>query len=216
MMQGIFKQPSQPMWTVLLIMAMLRVSRVFRNRSVPLACTGLSLSSRAYDERPSKLMIVAHPDDESIFGGEALISSRGWMVICATGASNERRRNEFMGAMHSVRANYTMLDHADHMHSGNFDPRLEDTLIRLLAEHPYEMIVTHSKHGEYGHPQHRALHQIVLRIVGNRRLYMFGTNWLGRAQMSAAKEMLLKHYSREPSVRYLRAMAEREKLMRLQ
>jgi LmbE family N-acetylglucosaminyl deacetylase len=76
-------------------------------------------------------MIVAHPDDESLFGGESLTSSSDWMVICVTGGSNERRRNEFMRAMHSIRVNYTMLDHADHMHSGNFDPRLEKTLISL-------------------------------------------------------------------------------------
>ncbi|HDR7646817.1 TPA: PIG-L family deacetylase [Bacillus mycoides] len=31
-----------------------------------------------------KLMIVAHPDDESIFWGAALINENGWKVICLT------------------------------------------------------------------------------------------------------------------------------------
>lgn len=197
-------------------MAMSRISRVLvRRRPTPLTCTGLVISSRAYVERPSKLMIVAHPDDESLFGGEALTSSHDWTVICVTGASNERRRKEFMRAMHSIRVNYTMLDHVDHIQSGHFDPRLENTLISLMSEHPYEMIVTHNSQGEYGHPQHRSLHRIVRRITGNVPLYVFGTAWFGPPRMSAAKGLLLRNYAAESSIRYLQAMAEREKLVRV-
>ena len=54
-------------------------------------------------------MIVAHPDDESLFGGEALTSSGGWTVICVTNGTNEQRRREFIEAMNSIGVNYTSL-----------------------------------------------------------------------------------------------------------
>jgi hypothetical protein len=37
-----------------------------------------------------KLMIVAHSDDETIFGAHALLSSPGWMVVCATCQASSR------------------------------------------------------------------------------------------------------------------------------
>jgi LmbE family N-acetylglucosaminyl deacetylase len=204
------------MLRVLAIMLLNKLIRIMRRRHVRLVCTGLVVSSRAYVKNPSKLMIVAHPDDESIFGGEALLSCCGWTVVCVTGASNARRRNEFMAAMHRVRANYTMLDHADEADSGNFDPRLEQTLIHLLAEFPYELIVTHNRRGEYGHPQHRALHRIVRGIAGDRPVYVFETDWWAKPRLSVQKELLLKQYRSEPSVRYFQAMAARETLKRIQ
>src|SRR5687768_13295990 len=95
-------------------------------------------SSRAQVAHPSKLMIVAHPDDESLFGGEALTSSGGWTVVCVTNGTNEQRRREFISAMTSIGANYTMLSHFDHLDSGNFNTRLEEQLRELLNEFPYE------------------------------------------------------------------------------
>jgi LmbE family N-acetylglucosaminyl deacetylase len=57
-----------------------------------------------------------------------------------------------------------------------------------MSEYPYELIVTHNPQGEYGHPQHRALHRIVRRIARDHPLYVFGTAWFGRRGISAAKE----------------------------
>ena len=165
---------------------------------------------------PSKIMIVAHPDDESLFGGEALVSSRGWMVVCVTSASNFIRRREFINAMKSVSASYVMLNHADHLCSGNFDPALDQTLARLLNDRSYELIVTHGKRGEYGHPQHRAVHEIVCRIAPRNRIRVFATNWWAPPRVSAGKHLLLSFYRSQPSIRRYRFMAERETLRSLQ
>lgn len=165
---------------------------------------------------PSKIMIVAHPDDESLFGGEALVSSEGWMVVCVTNASNRTRRREFTAAMNSIGASYVMLNHADHLCSGNFNPALERALARLLAEHSYELIVTHGKSGEYGHPQHRAVHEIVCRIAPRDRIWVFATRWWGPPRISPRKRQLLSVYRNQPSIHRYRFMAERENLKPLQ
>jgi LmbE family N-acetylglucosaminyl deacetylase len=162
-------------------------------------------------------MIVAHPDDESLFGGEALTSTRDWTVICVTNGTNEQRRREFINAMSSIGANYTILGHFDHLDSGNFTGPLEQQLRELLDEFPYEMVVTHNARGEYNHPQHRAVHRVVRRLVTSRPLYVFDHPWAARPRMSAAKRALIAHYeSQRASIEFVWRLASRERLRRIQ
>jgi LmbE family N-acetylglucosaminyl deacetylase len=162
-------------------------------------------------------MIVAHPDDESLFGGEALTSSGGWTVVCVTNGTNEQRRREFAAAMSSIGANYTILGHFDHLGSGNFSSRLDQQLKELLDEFPYEMVVTHNERGEYGHPQHRAVHRVVRRLATGRPLYVFDHPWTVRPRMSAAKRALIAHFeSQRASIEFAWPLASRERLRRLQ
>ena len=44
----------------------------------------------------NKVMIVAHPDDELIFGGAELIQNKGYKVICITNQDNIQRKKEFV------------------------------------------------------------------------------------------------------------------------
>ena len=50
------------------------------------------------DELPlsncTKLMVVAHPDVETLWGG-AHLTEGGWFVVCLTNGYNEVRKNEF-------------------------------------------------------------------------------------------------------------------------
>jgi LmbE family N-acetylglucosaminyl deacetylase len=183
-----------------------------KEHSQKLGYSDLAIRSRDPMPGVSKIMIVAHPDDESLFGGETLTSSEGWLVICVTNASNEVRRAEFTKAMALARADYLMLDHDDHFTNGNFDPALASTIARVLAANPFEMVVTHGKAGEYGHKQHRALHQIVRHLVPVGRLLTFTTRWLGSPRISAAKQKLLDCYESQESIALFHYMAEREGL----
>ena len=184
---------------------------------MPIGCTETVFSSRSSVPNPSKVMIVAHPDDESLFGGEALTSSGGWTVICVTNGTNQQRRREFIEAMSSIGVNYSMLCHFDHLDSGNFSGRLEEQLKALLNEFQYDMVVTHNERGEYAHPQHRAVHRIVRRLVTNRPLYVFDHPWTARPRMSAAKRALLAHYeSQRVSIEFAWPLASRERLRRIQ
>lgn len=114
-----------------------------------------------------RLMLVAHPDDELIFGHD-WITSPGppWFVVCATyGTPDLRhgnlldaivRKNEFSASMayFGIRE-WAML----RFHDGKeWDT---DKLGREIAEviranGPFEVIVTHGPDGEYGHKNHIA------------------------------------------------------------
>lgn len=119
-----------------------------------------------------KLMVVAHPDDESIFGGAQLLTEKDWKVVCVTNGNHRVRNQEFRKAMELVEAEYEMWSYPD-ARNGDLDrEKLKKDLTRVLNEHPYEKIVTHNLKGEYGHNQHIALSTVMHELV-SANLYVF-------------------------------------------
>jgi len=141
----------------------------------------------------NKIMIVAHPDDESIFGGSLLIRESDWKVVCVTDAHQEWRKLEFEKAMKFLRiTDYEIWDFSDNLPA--FTPawteeiteEISDKLKKVLSEKKYDKIVTHNSEGEYGHNQHKAIHQIVKNLV-KENLYVFG-----KCDERLDKEVLMK------------------------
>ncbi len=122
------------------------------------------------DYTARKLMIVAHPDDESIFGGNTLINEpNSWMVLVATNGSNYVRRTELHSAMSSIGTAWEIWDHEDCMDTEHplgtqFHPGFKEDLEDVLIRGNFESILTHNKEGEYGHNQHQGLSRIVTEM----------------------------------------------------
>lgn len=119
-----------------------------------------------------KLMVVAHPDDEIIFGGAHLLREKNWMVVCITNGDNKTRRQEFKKIMKQVGVAHQIWSYRD-TYSYNFDSTaLQRDLQKLLKTHHFKKVVTHGLCGEYGHPQHQIIGQIMRKIVPHN-LYTF-------------------------------------------
>ena len=109
-----------------------------------------------------KLMIVAHPDDEALFGGaELLTHSKEYKVIAVDESQNPVRKGEFKASKAFIG-----IDEYEHWtgFKGGEDYHREKLiyeLLRVLREKDWKKVVTHNKQGEYGHPRHRALHDIL-------------------------------------------------------
>ncbi len=104
------------------------------------------------------LIIVAHPDDETIFFG-GLVQTyrrRPWKIICVTDGNadgvGERRKLDFLAACKKLGANIAeMWNFPD-----RFDARIDVPKLtqRLKNENAGE-VFTHGILGEYGHPHHQ-------------------------------------------------------------
>ncbi|XWV26223.1 hypothetical protein QJ857_gp0853 [Tupanvirus soda lake] len=134
----------------------------------------------------NKLMIVAHPDDELIFGGKELLTENGWKVVCITNGSPKsenifalnyspnRRLLEFINVMNTLGCQYEMWDYEDNGYNSNWDESsLLHKLNRLINEKKYKMILTHNLDGEYGHIQHKKVSELVHKLNPSN-LYVFG------------------------------------------
>ena len=109
-----------------------------------------------------KLMIVAHPDDEALFGGaELLTHSKEYKVIAVDESHNHVRKGEFKASMAFIGIDeyepWTGFKGGEDYHR----EKLIYELLRVLREKDWKKVVTHNKQGEYGHPRHRALHDIL-------------------------------------------------------
>ncbi|ANB50632.1 putative N-acetylglucosaminyl phosphatidylinositol deacetylase [Powai lake megavirus] len=130
-----------------------------------------------------KLMIVAHPDDETIFGGRYLIENHGWKVICVTNASSKSsntlslkrydRRKDFIYIMNKLKCQYEIWDYEDNKFNANWNKnKLLTQLKNLFLDKKYKIVLTHNLDGEYGHIQHKCISRLVHEI-NPKNLYVF-------------------------------------------
>lgn len=127
----------------------------------------------------NKLMIVAHPDDEILWGGKALIED-DYLVVCITCGPVKSRVFEFVNVMHETNDKYLMLGYPDKTNGerDNWSTVYEDItkdLQEIINLKDWELIVVHNPEGEYGHQHHKMTSTITTSIVEKKDiLYYFG------------------------------------------
>lgn len=125
----------------------------------------------------SRLMVVAHPDDETFWGGGTLAVGSDWGVICLTHAGNRLRRRAFRRAMRVLGTPSIILDLPDrkeHEVAPADRKWAADQLLSFVNATHVEQVMTHGPDGEYGHPLHRAVSGIVADICEDtERLWYF-------------------------------------------
>lgn len=128
------------------------------------------------------LMIVAHPDDESIFAGNELLHE-DYVVIYLTNGTNQTRRREFQRAMQETGDVGIILNYPDKTNGerDNWDgvrDAIREELADYLSAKEWKKIVTHNPDGEYGHIHHKMTNQIVTALCEEQgldeRLFYFG------------------------------------------
>lgn len=132
------------------------------------------------DKYPSikNLMIVAHPDDESYWGGAHLLEE-DYLVVCITCGTVPYRVTEFKKAMQLTRDDYLMLGYPD-LTNGKKDDwstvykDIKKDLEKIINSKYWEKIVTHNPEGEYGHIHHIKTNRMVTEITDPDVLWYFG------------------------------------------
>lgn len=111
------------------------------------------------------LMIVAHPDDETLWGFSNL-ERKKFLVVCVTCGRNKVREKEIENAMKLTDDKLISLGYTDKFLNRRSKWRFSynnikydlDTIIKLKK---WNVIITHNKDGEYGHMHHKMIHDMV-------------------------------------------------------
>ena len=111
-----------------------------------------------------RLVIVAHPDDETLWAGATIASEPGAGVLCLTNRSVRARRSAFQHAMRALGAVGVIFDVPDRRSEPPtaFDiDRMTSAVRHVLLSCPSAAVFTHGPEGEYGHVMHQRVSAVV-------------------------------------------------------
>ena len=125
----------------------------------------------------NNLMIVAHPDDESLWGG-AHLSKSDYLVVCVTCGVDKDRQKEFNEAIKEFGNIGLSLGYPDKTNGQRDDwsndyYKIENDLKKIINYKKWNMVVTHNPNGEYDHTHHKMISTMVTKNANKNKLYYF-------------------------------------------
>jgi LmbE family N-acetylglucosaminyl deacetylase len=119
-------------------------------------------------------VIVAHPDDETLWAGGTILSHPLWSfyVVSLCRASDEDRAPRFMQALRVLKADGIMGDMDDGPDQYPLEEtEVEDSIIRMLPRKHFDLIISHNPNGEYTrHLRHEEVSRAVIRLWASGKI----------------------------------------------
>jgi len=113
-------------------------------------------------------VIIAHPDDETLWAGGTILShpSNKWFIVSICRASDTDRSAKFYRTLKLLKAEGVMGDLDDGPTQEPLDEKeLEETILKLLPEKHFDLIITHDSKGEYTrHLRHEEVNKAVISL----------------------------------------------------
>ena len=119
-------------------------------------------------------VIVAHPDDETLWAGGTILSNpaNDWTIVATCRKNDPDRAPKFYAVLKALKATGCMGDMDDSPEQMPLDDaRVQDTILSILQHREYDLIVTHSTQGEYTrHRRHEEIGKAVIGLIESERL----------------------------------------------
>jgi LmbE family N-acetylglucosaminyl deacetylase len=120
------------------------------------------------NEKKDVALIVAHPDDETLWSGGTILLFRNytWFVACLCRKYDADRAPKFKTVLKSLNATGIM----GNLDDGKFQRRLDkkavsNAILDLLPKRNFDLIITHSPFGEYTrHVRHEEIGRAVIAL----------------------------------------------------
>lgn len=131
-----------------------------------------------------KVMFVAHPDDETLWGSAALYQDK-YLVVCVTCGTSKKRVLEFKEVMFLTEDDFIMLGYPDLVKGkkSNWEKEwdnINSDIQKILSLKDWDLVVTHNPDGEYGHIHHKMTNKIVTEYAAHDKLSYFGRFYWGK------------------------------------
>ncbi len=119
-------------------------------------------------------LIVAHPDDETLWAGGMILSHAEWkcFVVSLCRGSDTDRAPKFHKALKILNAEGAMGDLDDGPEQFPLDEQvLEGAILELLPTEHFDLVITHNPNGEYTrHMRHEETGRTVLKLWQNGKI----------------------------------------------
>jgi hypothetical protein len=154
--------------------------------------TPVPLEEVRSETRPRAAVVVAHPDDETLWCGGYILTHPEfhWRVVTLCRALDPDRAPKFRQVLQQLAAEGEMADLDDGPDQAPLPvEQVQETTARLLAGGSYNLILTHGPKGEYTrHRRHKECCQSVVELwrsggIDTGRLWLFAYEDEGRAYL---------------------------------
>jgi LmbE family N-acetylglucosaminyl deacetylase len=113
-------------------------------------------------------LIVAHPDDETLWAGGTILShpSWQWFIVCLCRRSDKERAPRFYKALKILKSEGIMGDLDDGPEQKPLEEKeVENAILDLLPGRHFDLIITHNPTGEYTrHLRHEEVSKAVIKL----------------------------------------------------
>jgi LmbE family N-acetylglucosaminyl deacetylase len=113
-------------------------------------------------------VIVAHPDDETLWAGGTILSHSLWKcsVVCICRQSDADRATKFYTALEILKSEGFMGNLDDGPDQNPLDEMdCQQVILELLPKKHYDLIITHNPSGEYTrHVRHEEVSKAVIKL----------------------------------------------------
>lgn len=120
-------------------------------------------------------VIVAHPDDETLWAGGTILlyPDADWTIITMCRKSDPDRASKFYKVLEEYNAKGAMGDLDDGPEQTPLDLKLvQKTILELLPLEKFDLVITHSRWGEYTrHLRHEETAKAVLDLWSSDRIH---------------------------------------------
>jgi len=114
------------------------------------------------------LIIVAHPDDETLWAGGTILGNPKWkcFILCLCRKSDEERALKFYSALKILKAEGMMGDLDDGPGQKPLGGKMvKGAILELLPSNYFDLVITHNPNGEYTrHLRHEEISRAVLSL----------------------------------------------------
>jgi LmbE family N-acetylglucosaminyl deacetylase len=122
----------------------------------------------------SVVVIVAHPDDETLWVGGTILCrpSWKWFVVCLCRGSDTERAPRFFNALKVLKADGIIGDLDDGPEQKPLDEKeVEHAILNLLPSKSFDLIIAHNSTGEYTkHLRHEEAGKAVINLWNDNKI----------------------------------------------